>query len=103
VRELNEVIARRGRPCMIVSDYGTELVSRAILGFCEQTAIEWHYIAPGKPVQNAFVESFNGRLRVEQFAFAPMEHMPGPSPRQVPCARQKFPPPFRHIPVAAPP
>ena len=33
VRELNEVIARRGRPCMIVSDNGTELVSRAILGF----------------------------------------------------------------------
>ncbi|MDR6336940.1 putative transposase [Xanthobacter flavus] len=65
VRELNEVIARRGRPCMIVSDNGTELVSPAILGFCEETAIEWHYIAPGKPVQNAFVESFNGRLRDE--------------------------------------
>ncbi len=64
-RELDEVIARRGRPCMIVSDNGTELVSRAILGFCEETAIESHYIAPGKPIQNAFVESFNGRLRDE--------------------------------------
>lgn len=50
---------------MIVSDNGTELVSRAILGFCEEAAIEWHYIAPGKPIQNAFVESFNGRLRDE--------------------------------------
>ncbi len=64
-RELDEVIARRGRPCMIVSDNGTELVSRAILGFCEETAIEWHDIAPGKPIQNAFVESFNDRLRDE--------------------------------------
>lgn len=42
--------------------YGTELVSQAILGFCEETAIEWHYIAPGKPTQNAFVESFSGRF-----------------------------------------
>ena len=50
-----------------------ELVSRAILNFCEETAIEWHYIAPGKPIQNAFVESFNGRLRDEclnEHAFA---------------------------------
>ncbi|CAH1651156.1 hypothetical protein CHELA1G11_10313 [Hyphomicrobiales bacterium] len=65
VRELNEVIDRRGRPCMIVSDNGTELVSRAILGFCEESAIEWHSIAPGNLIQNAFVESFNGRLRDE--------------------------------------
>ncbi|PXW55294.1 integrase-like protein [Chelatococcus asaccharovorans] len=53
--------------------YGTELVSRAVLAFCEETAIEWHYIAPGKPIQNAFVESFNGRLRDEclnEHAFA---------------------------------
>lgn len=64
-RELNELIARRGRPCMIVSDNGTELVSRAILGFCEETAIKWHDIALGKLIQNAFVESFNGRIRNE--------------------------------------
>jgi putative transposase len=73
VRELGEIIARRGKPCMIVSDNGTELVSRAILRFTEDTGIEWHYIAPGKPVQNAFVESFNGRLRDEclnEHAFA---------------------------------
>jgi putative transposase len=73
VRELGELIARRGRPCMIVSDNGTEFVSRAILRFAEDTGIEWHYIAPGKPIQNAFVESFNGRLRDEclnEHAFA---------------------------------
>ncbi len=57
VRELGAIIARRGKPCMIVSDNGTELVSRAILRFTEDTGIEWHYIAPGKPVQNAFIES----------------------------------------------
>jgi putative transposase len=51
-RELGEVIDRRGKPCMIVSDNGTELVSGAILRFTEDTGIEWHYIAPGKPMQN---------------------------------------------------
>ena len=50
---------------MIVSDNGTELTSNAILGWADQTQVGWHYIAPGKPTQNAFVESFNGRLRDE--------------------------------------
>jgi len=64
-RELDAVIGRRGRPAMIVSDNGTELTSMAILRWSQLTKIEWHYIAPGKPQQNAFVESFNGRLRDE--------------------------------------
>jgi len=64
-RELDAVIRRRGRPEMIVSDNGTELTSHAILGWCQETGVGWHYIAPGKPTQNAFVESFNGRLRDE--------------------------------------
>ena len=50
---------------MIVSDNGTELTSNAILAWQQQRGIEWHYIAPGKPMQNGFVESFNGRLRDE--------------------------------------
>ena len=37
----------------------------AILRWCQDTGVEWHYIAPGKPQQNAFIESFNGRLRDE--------------------------------------
>jgi transposase InsO family protein len=37
----------------------------AILRWCQETGVEWHYIAPGKPTQNAFVESFNGRFRDE--------------------------------------
>ena len=64
-RELDTLIQRRGRPQMIVSDNGTELTSHAILTWCQETGVGWHYIAPGKPMQNAFVESFNGRLRDE--------------------------------------
>lgn len=65
VRELDRLCCVHGRPAMIVSDNGTELTSHAVLRWVEETGIEWHYIAPGKPVQNAFVESFNGRLRDE--------------------------------------
>ena len=64
-RELNALIAWRNKPLMIVSDNGTELTSHAILRWQEDNAVEWHYIAPGKPIQNAFVESLNGRFRDE--------------------------------------
>ena len=65
VRELIELIAERGKPGMIVSDNGTELTSNAVLAWCDDAKVEWHYTAPGKPTQNAFVESFNGRMRDE--------------------------------------
>jgi len=45
--------------------YGTELTSNAVLSFAGEHGIEGHYIAPGKPMQNGFVESFNGRMRDE--------------------------------------
>jgi putative transposase len=64
-RELDAIRAWRGKPAAIVSDNGTELTSNAILGWAESHKVEWHYIAPGKPMQNGFVESFNGRLRDE--------------------------------------
>jgi putative transposase len=64
-RELDAAIARRSRPATIVSDNGTELTSMAILKWCQASRIGWHYIAPGKPQQNAFAESFIGRLRDE--------------------------------------
>lgn len=64
-RELDRIIAYRGRPLMIVSDNGTELTSHAVLYWQEDRGIEWHYIAPGKPQQNGFVESLNGRFRDE--------------------------------------
>jgi putative transposase len=65
VRELEAIIARRCRPAMCVSDNGTELTGTAVLRWSQEMRIEWHYIAPGKPTQNAFIESFNGRLRDE--------------------------------------
>lgn len=64
-RELDTIIRRRGKPDMIVSDNGTEMTSHAVLKWCQDNGINWHYITPGKPTQNAFVESFNGRLRDE--------------------------------------
>src|SRR5579875_857278 len=64
-RELDIIIAARGRQLLCVSDNGTELTSTAILRWCQEASVEWHYIAPGKPTQNAFIESFNGRLRDE--------------------------------------
>ena len=64
-RELDAIIQRRGRPHTIVSDNGTEMTSMAVLKWCQETGVEWHYIAPGKPMQNGFVESFNGSFRDE--------------------------------------
>jgi transposase InsO family protein len=57
------LMTARGRPAMCLSDSGTELFGMAVLRWSQQTWVEWHYIAPGKPQQNAFIESFNGRLR----------------------------------------
>ncbi|WP_442896843.1 IS3 family transposase [Erythrobacter sp.] len=65
VRELTELIAQRGKPGMIVSDNGTELTSNAVLAWCGEIGVEWHYIAPGRPMQNGYAESFNGRMRDE--------------------------------------
>ncbi len=64
-RELDRLMMDRGKPRMIVSDNGTEFTSNAILGWADRAKVEWHYIAPGKPMQNGFIESFNGRLRDE--------------------------------------
>ncbi len=74
VRELSAIAERRGLPCMVVSDNGTELTSQAVLAWCQDTGVEWHYIAPGKPQQNGFVESFNGRFtrRVPERAPVPL-------------------------------
>jgi len=64
-RELDALVAWRGKPRLCVSDNGTEFTSSAVLGWSQRHRVGWHYIAPGKPTQNAFAESFIGRLRDE--------------------------------------
>jgi putative transposase len=61
-RELTVLI---GKPRLIVSDNGTEFTSNAIPGWTKDRGVESHYIAPGKPTQNGYIESFNGRMRDE--------------------------------------
>lgn len=51
-RELDRLITERGRPKKIVSDNGSEFISNAILAWPDQARVEWHYIVPGKPMQN---------------------------------------------------
>ncbi len=64
-RVLDEVIAERGRPQRLVMDNGSELTSRHFLSWGAEWKLQLAYIQPGKPVQNAYVESFNGKLRDE--------------------------------------
>lgn len=64
-RELDEIIRRRGKPGLLVSDNGTEFTSNAVLAWAKASGVDWHYIAPGKPMQNGFCEAFNGRMRDE--------------------------------------
>jgi putative transposase len=62
LEELRETV---GLPRSIVVDNGTEFTSRAMLSWALERGVHLHFIAPGKPTQNAFIESFNGRLRAE--------------------------------------
>ncbi len=65
VREREALIQRLGKPLCIVSDNGSELTSRAVLTWAQERAIEWHYIRPGKPTENGYTESLNGKIRDE--------------------------------------
>lgn len=65
VRELDRLIALRGKPKVIVSDNGPELTSRAVLIWASENGIDWHYIQPGKPQQNGYTESLNDKIRNE--------------------------------------
>ncbi|WP_166956732.1 IS3 family transposase [Pseudochelatococcus lubricantis] len=64
-RELDALVRIYGKPACIVSDNGTEFTSKAILKWANENGVEWHYIDPGKPQQNGYIESFNGSLRDE--------------------------------------
>ena len=65
IRVLEQIIAERGRPQRLRSDNGPEFTSRAYLAWALNQQIELVHIRPGKPIENAHVESFNGRLREE--------------------------------------
>lgn len=64
-RVLDEIIARRGQPQSIRCDNGSELTSRHFMAWCIERKIDLVHIQPGKPTQNAHVESFHGKLREE--------------------------------------
>jgi putative transposase len=64
-RVLERVAAGRGYPAAIRVDNGPEFTSRHFLSWCEQRGIGVEFIEPGKPTQNAVIESFNGRFRDE--------------------------------------
>ena len=63
--ELEQVIESRGKPGRILSDNGTEFTSVAVVKWYQEKGIKWDYIQPGKPYQNGYIESFNGKLRDE--------------------------------------
>jgi putative transposase len=65
VRELTDLISSKGLPKAIISDNGTEFTSHAVFKWAQEVGVEWRYIQPGKPMQNAYIESFNGKLRDE--------------------------------------
>ena len=65
VRELEEYAKTRPLPKVIVQDNGTEFTSGAFMAWAERRGIDLRFIQPGKPNQNAFVESFNGKFRLE--------------------------------------
>jgi putative transposase len=62
---LDRLARTRGLPRTIVTDNGPEFTSRALDQWAYKAGVELHFIQPGKPVQNAFVESFNGKFRDE--------------------------------------
>jgi putative transposase len=65
VRVLEELKQQRGLPLRIRSDNGSEFVSRAVDQWAYEQGLEWHTIQPGRPMENGYVESFNGRFRDE--------------------------------------
>jgi putative transposase len=65
-RELARLVMDYGNTQMVVSDNGSEPSSNAVLYWVDVANVEWHYIAPGKSMQNGWIESFNGKLRDEK-------------------------------------
>ena len=66
VRVLERLQQTRGVREKIVADNGPEFVSRVVDQWAYQNGVELHFIEPGKPTQNAHIESFNGKFRAEE-------------------------------------
>jgi putative transposase len=62
---LSQVVAERGRPESITVDNGSEFASKAMDAWSYQYGVHLEFIRPGKPIDNGYIESFNGRLRDE--------------------------------------
>jgi len=93
-RELDTIIARRGKPDLIISDHGTEFTSNAMLVWAQSSRIAWHFIAPGKPMQNGICEAFNGRMRDEllnETIFYDLDHARSALARWTAAYNQKRP------------
>lgn len=76
-RELDRLRLIRGFPKTIICDNGTEFVSKAMDQWAFRNGVELSFIQPGKPIQNAFIESFNGKLRatcLEENWFMDLQH-----------------------------
>ena len=65
VRVLERLVADRGYPKILVTDNGPEFTGQTFTTWAERCGITLHCIEPGKPVQNAYIESFNGKFRDE--------------------------------------
>ena len=65
IRTLGWLKETRGLPGMLVMDNGPEFTSKTMLAWSKPAGVRLHFIDPGRPVQNAFIESFNGKLRDE--------------------------------------
>jgi putative transposase len=65
IEVLERLRAERGLPSSVITDNGSEFTSRAFDAWAYARGVKIEYIQPGKPVQNCFIESFNGSLRDE--------------------------------------
>jgi putative transposase len=65
VRVLERIAANRGYPKRVVADNGPELTGQALDEWAYRNGVELHFITPGRPVENAYIESFNGKFRDE--------------------------------------
>lgn len=86
---LEAILAERGRRVAIRCDNGPVITSRHFLAWCVERRIDIVHIQPGKPTQNAHVESFNGRLRDECLHVSWFWNL-GDARRKIACWREEY-------------